>query len=298
MGFVLDWGGVGPIFFRWEPFSSLSAHACKIWARSDGRFERPRRQRSQKRNCTHRTCMPTGCKFAELLARFSGIAIHFNSHCIYWYSVTGTTIKTMERVQSPLLCKQLVWFSFNILIVIVSFYVLHVWLNSKLSVKRAYCFVLDVKIVRMFHKSQGLLLMIVQMWMAQGWQLWFEWKQIVNILNMSQQSRNTTCHWPCPPPRTVWRGQGCVVGWPRRIEGGVDRWRRCLPYDISQWRSPRVSLPGCETRPAWYSSVRSSGGTSSHDQVIHSVSCVVSSLINYHLFTLIKCLTFSAKFTG
>ena len=71
--------------------------------------ERPRRQRSQKRNCTHRTCMPTGCKFAELLARtrFSGIAIHFNSHCIYRYSVTGTTIKTMERVQSPLLCKQL-----------------------------------------------------------------------------------------------------------------------------------------------------------------------------------------------
>ena len=39
--------------------------------------ERPRRQRSRKRNCTHRTCMPTGCKFAELLARFSGIAIHF-----------------------------------------------------------------------------------------------------------------------------------------------------------------------------------------------------------------------------
>ena len=40
MGFVIDWGGVGPIFFRWEPFSSLSAHACKIWTRSDGRFEK------------------------------------------------------------------------------------------------------------------------------------------------------------------------------------------------------------------------------------------------------------------
>ena len=38
---------------------------------------RPRRQRSQNvpGNCAHRvsTCMPTGCKFAELLARFSGI---------------------------------------------------------------------------------------------------------------------------------------------------------------------------------------------------------------------------------
>ena len=40
MGFVLDWGRVGAIFFRREPFSSLSAHACKIWARSDGRFEK------------------------------------------------------------------------------------------------------------------------------------------------------------------------------------------------------------------------------------------------------------------
>ena len=34
-------------------------------------------------------------------------------------------------------------------------------LNSKLSVRRTFCS--DVKIVRMFHKSQGLLLMIVQM---------------------------------------------------------------------------------------------------------------------------------------
>ena len=40
MCFVVDWGGVGAILFRWELISSLSAHACKILAQSDGRLER------------------------------------------------------------------------------------------------------------------------------------------------------------------------------------------------------------------------------------------------------------------
>ena len=39
-GVLLEWGGVGQIMFRWEPVSSLSAHACHIWARSDGRVEK------------------------------------------------------------------------------------------------------------------------------------------------------------------------------------------------------------------------------------------------------------------
>ena len=39
-GFLSEWGRVGPIFFSCEPISSLSAHACKIWAQSDRRFEK------------------------------------------------------------------------------------------------------------------------------------------------------------------------------------------------------------------------------------------------------------------
>ena len=63
-------------------------------------------------------------------------------------------------------------FRFNILIVIISFLSLACLVGMQpvefeiiSSNKSAhfYCFVRDVKIVRMFHKSQGLLLMIVQM---------------------------------------------------------------------------------------------------------------------------------------
>ena len=65
-------------------------------------------------------------------------------------------------------------FRFNILIVIISFLSLACFILfggqpvefeiiSSNKSAHFYCFVRDVKIVRMFHKSQGLLLMIVQM---------------------------------------------------------------------------------------------------------------------------------------
>ena len=62
-------------------------------------------------------------------------------------------------------------FRFNILIVIISFFKSCMFgrqpvefeIISSNKSAHFYCFVRDVKIVRMFHKSQGLLLMIVQM---------------------------------------------------------------------------------------------------------------------------------------
>ena len=41
IGNPLNPPGVGWVnFFRWELISPISAHACKIWERSDGRFEK------------------------------------------------------------------------------------------------------------------------------------------------------------------------------------------------------------------------------------------------------------------
>ena len=128
------------------PTVRLSYRACRVSLSVSLNRQRHAHGDSAVRNViVHivHACQPVANLQNYWLGFLASIAIHFNSHCILIFSHRNHNQSyAMERVQSPLLCKQLVWFSFNILIVIVPFLcvacLVGSQLNSKLSVKRTF----------------------------------------------------------------------------------------------------------------------------------------------------------------